>query len=159
MGHCDEAWSILIASPILVSTQTVFNMIGGGLAVWCYRWCTESIKLHSIVCNEHYDAIVTHPTQNATMVRHVFHLTSSSSWLVDIHLASYTDNTFVFGVIGILLKEKTRKKCFQIILPSDVNICFCFHAKKRQQSKVITTRRRRSYSAHLSTASAKGGRQ
>ena len=24
-----------------------------------------------------------------------------------------------------------KEKSFQIILPSDVNICFCFHAKKR----------------------------
>ena len=58
----------------------------------------------------------------------------------------------------IFLAPSNKEKKFQIILASDVNIFFCFHAKKRQQSKVIT-RTRRSYSALLSTASAKDGRQ
>ena len=40
--------------------------------------------------------------------------------------------------ITTAVAQVNKEKSFQIILPSDVNICFGFHAKKRQQSKRVT---------------------
>ena len=52
-----------------------------------------------------------------------------------------------------------RKKSFQIILPSDVDIASASVNCLRATKSVLRRRRRRVNRALLSTASAKGGRQ